>query len=542
MSTLYITAIAAGVFLHTIVKNREFDRHPFSILLVVIASHIVLSIIFQYHSDSDSDIDTPTFREAQKLAFGLVSMAIVSLWMNILVYRAFFHPLRKFPGPFGARLSKFWSLGKVIESKFRWYQVVGELKEEYGDYVRTGPRELMIFDPEAINAILGSSSKLQKGPFYGTTPQSLHTTRDSDFHRKRRKVWDIAFKQSLTDYGPRIEEFTTSFLARLSQNTGTPIILNELCIQYSYDVMSALAFGIFTQFLDGKQTAAKKIVDNIRSGVVAFGALLHIPWMLTIFETMSILGGPMKEFNDWSACQVEARRHMKNPKPDIMGHLLEHTENTSSGRALLNADSRLIIGAGSDTTASALSVLFILLANYPEYQARLLEEVTPMFKDETYSNTKSSPLLDGIIQETLRLYPPVTFTSQRVIPKDGLNIGSVYIPGDTIVSIATWQLHRDPRNFTSPNQFIPERWATRPELILDKLAYLPFSMGAYNCIGKGLAMMELRSVVARTIFVYEVSFPEKVKFDEERFFSGIKDHFTIGVPKCELVFRKRLGE
>lgn len=61
-----------------------------------------------------------------------------------------------------------------------------------------GPRELTIFDPAAISVILGASSKLHKGPFYGSTsPESLHTTRDSDFHRKRRKIWDLAFKQCI---------------------------------------------------------------------------------------------------------------------------------------------------------------------------------------------------------------------------------------------------------------------------------------------------------------------------------------------------------
>lgn len=58
-----------------------------------------------------------------------------------------------------------------------------------------GPRELIVFDPAAVNQILGASSKLQKGPFYGAMEQSLHTTQDHDFHRKRRKIWDIAFKQ-----------------------------------------------------------------------------------------------------------------------------------------------------------------------------------------------------------------------------------------------------------------------------------------------------------------------------------------------------------
>lgn len=52
-------------------------------------------------------------------------------------------------------------------------------------------------------------------------------------------------------------------------------------------------------------------------------------------------------------------------------------------------------------------------------------------------------------------------------------------------------------------------------------------------------MMELRSVIARTIFEFEVLFPQGVEFDQEKFFGGVKDHFTSGVPKCKLVFRKR---
>ena len=59
-----------------------------------------------------------------------------------------------------------------------------------------GPREVTIFDADAIEPILGVNSKTKKGPFYGSLQQSLHMTRDPDFHAKRRKVWDTAFKQS----------------------------------------------------------------------------------------------------------------------------------------------------------------------------------------------------------------------------------------------------------------------------------------------------------------------------------------------------------
>lgn len=79
----------------------------------------------------------------------------------------------------------------------------------------------------------------------------------------------------------------------------------------------------------------------------------------------------------------------------------------------------------------------------------------------------------------------------------------------------------------------------RADLIINKSAYLPFSMGVYNCIGKGLAMMELRSVIGRSVAEYEIMFPKNVEFDEEEFFGNVKDHFTSGIPRCELAFKKR---
>jgi hypothetical protein len=73
----------------------------------------------------------------------LVSCAVVSLWTNMLIYRAFFHPLNKFPGPFGAKLTKFWGFGKVIGSKIQYFKVAGKLQEQYGDYVRAGSMKII---------------------------------------------------------------------------------------------------------------------------------------------------------------------------------------------------------------------------------------------------------------------------------------------------------------------------------------------------------------------------------------------------------------
>jgi cytochrome P450 len=90
-----------------------------------------------------------------------------------------------------------------------------------------------------------------------------------------------------------------------------------------------------------------------------------------------------------------------------------------------------------------------------------------------------------------------------------------------------------------PDEFIPERWTTRPELIINKSACIPFVMGPYKCPGKAIAMMELRSVIAKTVSRYDISFPKGAKFDVDDFFLGVKDHFTAGIPLQELVFTQR---
>lgn len=153
--------------------------------------------------------------------------------------------------------------------------------------------------------------------------------------------------------------------------------------------------------------------------------------------------------------------------------------------------------------------------------------------------SRPCPLLDAIINESMRLWPSIFFASQRVTPPSGLSINGHVIPGNIIVQIPPFALNRDPRNFIRPDEFIPERWTTRPELILNRAAFMPFSTGPYGCVGKGLALMELRCVVGRVVADFDVKLPEG--FAEEKYWEGVRDHFTAGAPRQEVRF-VRVGE
>lgn len=155
---------------------------------------------------------------------------------------------------------------------------------------------------------------------------------------------------------------------------------------------------------------------------------------------------------------------------------------------------------------------------------------------DSYNCQRPLPLLEAVILESLRISPSVFFGSQRVTPPEGMEINGHFIPGNMLVHIPLFPLFHDPRNFVSPDEFIPERWTTRPELILNRHAFIPFSTGAHNCAGKALAMMELRSVVGRVVAEFDVVLDEGT--DVDAYWEGIKDHFTAGPPNMTAKFIK----
>ena len=95
-------------------------------------------------------------------------------------------------------------------------------------------------------------------------------------------------------------------------------------------------------------------------------------------------------------------------------------------------------------------------------------------------------------------------------------------------------IFRDPRNFVKPDEFLPERWTSKPELVLNKNAFIPFSIGPYNCVGKTLANMKLQIVIARVVNEFDIRLPDG--FVAEQYWDGIRDQFTAGPPESQSFF------
>jgi len=176
---------------------------------------------------------------------------------------------------------------------------------------------------------------------------------------------------------------------------------------------------------------------------------------------------------------------------------------------------------------------------HPEYLARLQEEVDKAFPEDTPINLDhlaSLELLNTIINETLRLQPPVPTSIQRApsLGSGGKALGDLFIPEGTAVDIPLYTLHRDPRYFfPDPERFWPERWISQdPKVILNRSAFIPFSFGPANCVGKPLALMELRFLTASLVHKFNMSFEDN--YNPDQWERDLKDRFVLAKGKLPI--------
>jgi cytochrome P450 len=145
------------------------------------------------------------------------------------------------------------------------------------------------------------------------------------------------------------------------------------------------------------------------------------------------------------------------------------------------------------------------LAQTPEQQEKLFAEL----KDADTSDhllLQRYAHLNAIINETLRLHPPVPTSGYRQSPAAGMMINKTYIPGNVTIMVSRYSLARLESIFEYANHFIPERWITKPRMVKDVRGFAPFSQGRFNCIGKALAMRKMRIIIAMLAKKFEIAF------------------------------------
>ncbi|KAL8822793.1 MAG: hypothetical protein Q9191_006478 [Dirinaria sp. TL-2023a] len=484
-----------------------------------------------------------TFGDAATLTAAITASYCAAIWTSMVIYRVFFHRLGQFPGPHLAKVSKFYH--SLCCYRMDNHKVRARWHEQYGDFVRIGPNELSIISPNAQTTILGPASPCLKSPWYDYVVyqnlESLHSARDEATHEARRKIWDRGFSmRALRDYESRITKYTEQLVSGIRQRVGQVVNASDWFLYYGFDVMGDLAFGqSFEMLVHGQE---HHVIKMLHSGMLPLGMLSPVVWTIPVLAALPRILQPglakgFLQFISWCTEQVEKRRLLRPEIPDITSWLLadlEKADNPAEAVRWLHGDSRLIVVAGSDTVAVTLTHAFYHLAANPSHLQKLRSEIKTIWPAGEPFNVRhfqNAEYLNGVINEALRMHPAVPSGVQRVTPSEGITVDGVYVPGGVNVAVPNYAISHSSKHYINPDDFIPERWSSQPDLVKSQNAFAPFSLdtGPFGCIGRNLALMEMRAVIAMLVSRFDIRLAEGE--DGSGLLEGSVDCFTLGMVK-----------
>jgi cytochrome P450 len=393
---------------------------------------------------------------------------------------------------------------------------VGALFEKYGPIVqlvvgsptrvvsteRKVPGTVFLFGPEYNRALLTNHTDFHKcalsGPLWPEEPLSSRTrplTRmltglfhvNEGDHRTQRRLLMPAFHRS------RIESYRDEMVA------ATEALLADFRPGSTRDIrpdMMHLTLRIATTTLFGADLVelGLQIGHDIENWAATLRAANIVPFDLPLtpyrrwLDLTSSIDRRMLEM-------IRRKRDNRGSGRDMMSMLLEARDE---GGAQLSEDELIghagvIFAAGHETSSNALSWTLFLLAQHPRILADLCDELTGKLHGAapTFDDLADLPLLDRVIKESLRLFPPAPL-NHRITARDS-ELGQYTIPAGTEVLSSIFHTHRMPDLYPEPLRFRPERWQGAAP---DPYGYNPFSAGPRMCIGATFAWFEIKIVLA----------------------------------------------
>ncbi|KAI1112667.1 cytochrome protein [Nemania sp. NC0429] len=473
------------------------------------------------------ELNLTSWQGVSRVALAVTVLAFIRL-CAIAIYNLYFHPLRHIPGPpLWIAIDGFRSIYKmrgVLEFKY------AEFHEKYGEVVRVNADEVAFIRPEAWKDIYGHGHAEFSKHFPGLQldTKKIVFSSSKDHFRYRRAMLPAFSDKALRLQEPLIRVYIDLLVKRLRElsETGKPVNLVRWYNFTTFDLIADLAYGTPLQGLaEGKSNAWLDNIGNIIKllPIMAFGSMFPL-----VGTAMKFLAGPQirnaekKHYAFSSKMAMDRIYRRKQPdRGDFMDFMLRsrgEPHEMKDDELASNAD--LIMLAGSETTATLLSGVTYWLLKTPHALKKITEEVRQAFKSDeeiTFDDTRVKlPYMMACLQEGLRIFPPLPLGMLRIVP-DGppVQIAGVTIPGKTQVSVPQLAAFRSEWNYHRPKEYIPERWlpesTTNPEspFFSDRREiHKPFSVGRRDCIGQNLAMHEMRSILAKVLWNFDLTLDE----------------------------------
>jgi cytochrome P450 len=493
------------------------------------------------------------------------------------IYNIYFHPLREIPGP------KLWIAFPLLKNL---HMMGGDLDfkvraahEKYGDVVRFGPDQVGFTCPEAWRDIYGHGhAELPKSYAKGSAMDdgSIIYSNASNHFRLRKAMQPAFSEKALRQQEPLIRVYVDLLMERLREvaDKGDSTNIIRWYNFTTFDLIADLAYGEELHGLAGGKS--NMWIDNIEKLMKLMPILVLVTTSPLLSKVLQFVAGPKirkskakhREASELMAMKRINRKEQAD-RGDFMDYMMRSRgEKHEMTDAELVANCDLLMIAGSETTASLLSGVTYWLLKTPHSLKKVTEEVRSMFeRDEDIDFIEASaklPYMLACLDEALRIFPsiPISLT-RKTLPGAPTPIAGVMIPENvrlTYLSIPSLSLHaanliqtkvgvhqlsafHSERNFYRAKEFIPERWL--PESTNDpsspfyndrREVHKPFSFGPRDCIGRNLAYHEMRLIMARLLWNFDLALEEQSKNWHEQKIRGLWEKPPL------MVFVKRRTE
>jgi len=401
------------------------------------------------------------------------------------------------PGPKGLPL-----LGLALDVRKDALGTLQRLAREYGDIVRMpvpGMNRILLNRPEYVQQLLildhaklhkSTLTKLVVGPLLG---QGLLIS-EGDFWRRQRRLAQPAFHRSRTnEYSPVMVECALERMR--SWHSGETRNIAEEMMKLTLEVAVRTLFG--TSLAGDSDSIGKAMTFLMRH----YLRRARTPWRIPESWPTPANRRARREVEYMDSLIygiISDRKKDIRPRNDLLSLLMAamHEDGSQMTERQVRDESMTLFAAGHETTALSLSWTWYLLGENPAAEARLHEELRGVLggRPAEVSDLEKLPYLDAVVHESLRLYPPAYMLARMNV--ETVHLGGYEIPPRSTLLASQWVMHRDPRFFEQPEQFIPERWLDGLESRLPPSAYFPFGDGPRRCIGQGFAQLETALVVA----------------------------------------------
>jgi enediyne biosynthesis protein E7 len=383
--------------------------------------------------------------------------------------------------------------------------LLSDAASEFGDVVRfaMGPKTIYFFNhpDHAKHVLADNAGNYHKG--MGLTQarrrilgDGLLTSEGELWRRQRRLIQPAFRRERLAGFAGVVTDAGEALVSRLRTRVGGTVDVA--------DEMTRLTMSVLGKTLLDADLAPFRVLgpafevaqDQAMFEMVTLGALplwLPLPRHRRFRRARSQIEGVVEAL---IASRAHAGEQDGNGMISVLAGAFRDERDARVRWRVLRDELVTILLAGHETTASTLSWTWYLLSRHPEAASAMHAEAVGVLGDRLpgHEDLARLPYTTMVIQEAMRLYPPVWGLPRIALAAD--TIGGYRVPAGADVMICPYTLHRHPDFWPGPGEFRPRRFEASATATAHRYAYIPFGAGPRVCVGSHLGMMEATLIAA----------------------------------------------